>query len=45
MMAVQNPPRHGEGDHEVVEGVSRDGEWETPPSGFACHLPVPGRIF
>jgi very-short-patch-repair endonuclease len=44
-----NPPRHGEGDHEVVEGAQaghkavRLESWAPSVSPSDCHLPVPGR--
>ncbi|MEP7350497.1 MAG: apolipoprotein N-acyltransferase [Sphingorhabdus sp.] len=46
---TQNPPRHGEGDREAVEGARRSAEmlserWAPSVSPADCHLPVPGRI-
>jgi hypothetical protein len=47
-----NPPRNGEGYHEVVEGVVEAAFYctmyfraRTAPSVPSCHLPVPGRIY
>jgi apolipoprotein N-acyltransferase len=44
-----NPPRNGEGDHEVVEGSHLTGQadaemWGPSVSPAASHLPVLGRI-
>ena len=44
--AEESPPRNGEGDRVAVEGAhdtSIGARGEPPPSGSACHLPVPGR--
>jgi hypothetical protein len=52
--ASLNPPRHGEGDREAVEGSVEAGLFRSAASlaqpgpsvsPTGCHLPVPGRIF
>jgi hypothetical protein len=49
MMEKINPPRHGEGNHEVVEGRGARPHpcaWRACPSTILrmVPLPVPGRI-
>jgi hypothetical protein len=46
-MAISNPPRHGEGDREAVEGARRErAAFGGPPSTMLRMVPraVPGRI-
>ena len=49
--SVEDPPRHGEGDREAVEGshlsvnAAEEAKWDPTVSPADCHLPVPGRIF